>query len=127
MEKVKSPIEKTRLPSYIGQVKDEILGKRYELSFAFIDKKRSKFLNKTYRQKDEPTDILSFPLEKNKGEILICKEIAKIKAPKFGMNFQNYLLFLVIHGNLHLKGMEHGDKMERYELKYYSRYRRRYL
>jgi len=118
----------------IDKIKDEILGKRYELSFAFIDKKRSRFLNKTYRQKDEPTDILSFPLEKDRGEILICKEMAKKKAKKFyltmpelGGSFANYLLFLVIHGNLHLKGMKHGDKMERYELTYYSRYRRRYL
>jgi probable rRNA maturation factor len=115
----------TKLP--IQKIKNDILGKLYELSFAFINKKRSQFLNKTYRKKDEPTDILSFPLEKNRGEILICKEIAKIKAPKFGMNFENYLLFLVIHGNLHLKGLEHGDKMNQYELKYHSRYRRRHL
>lgn len=127
MKKVKSPVKKIRLNDIVGKIKDDILGKHYELSFAFIDKKRSKFLNKTYRQKDEPTDILSFPLEKNKGEILICKEIAKIKAPKFEMNFKNYLLFLVIHGNLHLKGLEHGVNMERYEFTYYSRYRRRYL
>lgn len=109
------------------EIKNDILGKRYKLSFAFIDKARIKFLNKTYRQKNEPTDILSFPLEKDSGEILICKEIAKIKAVKFGMTFSNYLLFLVIHGNFHLKGMQHSDKMEKYELKYYSRYRRRYL
>lgn len=111
----------------IEEIKNDILGKHYELSFAFIDKKRSQFLNKTYRDFDEPTDILSFPLEKNCGEILICKAMAKIKAPKFGMTFKNYLLFLVIHGNLHLKGLQHGVKMEKYELAYYSRYRRRYL
>jgi probable rRNA maturation factor len=118
----------------IEKIKNDILGKPYELSFAFIDKKRSRFLNKTYRKKDEPTDILSFPLEKDRGEILICKEIAKKKAKDFYPtspwlrgSFANYLLFLVIHGNLHLKGMKHGDKMERYELNYYSRYRRRHL
>lgn len=111
----------------VEEIKNDILGKRYELSFAFIDKTRSQFLNKTYRGFDEPTDILSFPLDKDCGEILICRDIAKMKAPKFGMNLTNYLLFLVIHGNLHLKGMQHGVKMEKYELTYYSRYRRRYL
>jgi probable rRNA maturation factor len=113
--------------SKIEQIKSDILGKRYELSFAFISKNKIKSLNKKYRKKDEPTDILSFPLEKNGGEILICKEIAKEKAKKFDMAFVNYLLFLVIHGSLHLKGLSHGDKMERYEQRYYSRYRRGHL
>jgi len=119
----------------IQEIKEDILGKQYELSFAFVSKNKIQSLNKTYRQKDEPTDILSFTLsnpsnssgQEGSGEILICKEIAKIKAPKFGKNLEEYLLFLVIHGNLHLKGLAHGDKMERHELTYYSRYRRRYL
>jgi probable rRNA maturation factor len=111
----------------VDKIKNDILGKRYELSFAFINKEQSRFLNKTYRKKDEPTDILSFPLEKNSGEILICKAIAKIKASKFEMSFENYLLFLVIHGCLHLKGLHHGDKMKAYEFTYHSRYRRRHL
>ncbi|MFH0804327.1 MAG: rRNA maturation RNase YbeY [Candidatus Zambryskibacteria bacterium] len=111
----------------VEKIKEDILGKRYELSFAFIDKKEIKSLNKKYRKKNEATDILSFPLDKNNGEILICKEVAKTKAKNFGKNFKEYLLFLVIHGMLHLKGMEHSSKMDKYELTYYSRYRRRYL
>src|SRR3989344_3238504 len=111
----------------IEEMKEDILGKRYELSFAFIDKKRVRFLNKTYRKKDEPTDVLSFPLDKDKGEILICPDIAKEKAVKFNLTYGNYLLFLVIHALLHLKGLEHGDKMERYEQIIYSRYRHRHL
>jgi len=113
--------------SEIEKIKNEVLGKQYELSFAFISKNKIRLLNKTYRKVCEPTDVLSFPLSKNCGEILICKEIAKIKAPKFEMLFADYLLFLVIHAILHLKGMRHGSKMEEYELAHYSRYRRRYL
>jgi probable rRNA maturation factor len=137
----KIKIEKTRLNDLVGQVKDEILGKRYELSFAFVSKNKIKELNKKYRGKNEPTDILSFPLEKNLpdgkagcGEILICKEIAKkkskeffLKMPELRGDFQNYLIFLVIHGSLHLKGLNHGVKMREYELSHYSRYRRRHL
>lgn len=107
----------------IEEIKNEILGKQYRLSFAFISKNKIKELNKTYRKKDEPTDVLSFPLDKDSGEILICKAMAKTKAQKFGMTFEKYLLFLVIHALLHLKGLEHGDKMERYEQRYNSRYR----
>jgi probable rRNA maturation factor len=116
------------------EIKNDILGKRYELSIVFVNKNKIKYLNKKYRRKNEATDILSFDLSnpsiKNSGqagEIFICPEIAKIKAPKFSMIYKNYLLFLVIHGILHLKGLEHGDKMDEYELTYYSRYRRRYL
>ena len=111
----------------VQQIKSDILGKQYELSFAFISKNKIKSLNKKYRKKDEPTDILSFLLGKDNGEILICREIAKIKAPKFEKKMEEYILFLVIHGILHLKGLLHGAKMERYEQRYYSRYRRRYL
>lgn len=111
----------------IEKLKNEILGKRYELSFSFISKKEIKRLNKTYRKKNEPTDVLSFPLSKDSGEILICREVAKVKAPKFGMAYKNYLLFLVIHALLHLKGLKHGVKMEAYEFTHYSRHRRRHL
>lgn len=110
------------------------MGKRYSLSFAFISKKEIWGLNKKYRGKNEPTDILSFPLDKISGEILICKEMARQKYKKFidlisnqPITFENYLRFLVIHGALHLKGLEHGDKMEAYEFTYYSQYRHRHL
>jgi probable rRNA maturation factor len=105
------------------EIKDEILGKLYELSFAFISKNKIKELNKKYRGKDEPTDILSFPFDKKSGEVLICKEIAKIKCKKFGMTSQDYLIFLVIHGILHLKGYEHGKNMEKMETFYCKKFK----
>ena len=73
--------------------------------------------NKLYRDKDYATDILSFELEKNAGEILICKTAARKKAKDFGRSFENYIAFLFIHGLCHLKGMQHGDTMERQEQK----------
>lgn len=116
------------------KIKDDILGKKYELSIVLIGKKRAKSLNKKYRKKDKPTDILSFPLSPTAGEIFICPEVAKKKSLNFfsdklpsNKKTENYLLLLVIHGNLHLKGLPHSSKMEKYELTYYSRYRRRYL
>ncbi|MEK7116704.1 MAG: rRNA maturation RNase YbeY [Patescibacteria group bacterium] len=116
--KIKLPIEK---------IKNDILGKRYELSVVFTGKNKIKSLNKKYRKKNVATDILSFNLSPSMGEIFICPEIAKTKSAKFDMTFPNYLLFLVIHAIFHLKGMEHSSKMERYELAYYSRYRYRHL
>jgi len=121
----------TRIEKLVEEIKNGILGKAYELSFSFISKSEIQALNKRYRGKDEPTDILSFPLEKEAGEILICKEIAEKKLDELWreqfQNLENYLIFLVIHGCLHLKGMKHGSKMEKYEFAHYSRYRRRHL
>lgn len=124
----------TQIEKLAEQIKEDILGKQYELSLIFLSENKIKSLNKKYRNKNESTDILSFDLSdisiknsKPAGEIFICKKIAKKKAPSFGMSFENYLIFLVIHGCLHLKGFEHSDKMEKYEHSYYSRYRHRNL
>jgi len=102
-------------------IKNDILGKEYSLSLAFISAQKSRAINKAYRKKDRPTNILSFPYSKTEGEILICKEVARKDAPKFNKTFDQFLVFLVIHGCLHLKGYEHGVTMERAEKKYLSR------
>lgn len=120
--KKKRPV---KLP--LKKIKDDLLGKDYDLSLVFADKTLSRSLNSKYRKKNKPTDVLSFSLSDKMGEIFVCPDIAKVKAPKFGMTYENYLLYLVIHAILHLKGMEHGSKMTEYEFTYYDRYRYRYL
>ncbi|MFA5934612.1 MAG: rRNA maturation RNase YbeY [Candidatus Paceibacterota bacterium] len=110
---------KGKLPSLpFVEFKEKILGKKYELNLTFIGKKKIHSLNKTYRKVDSPTDILSFPIEKEVGEIFICQEIAKKKAPKFERTYINFLPFLFIHGLVHLKGYDHGEEMEKEEIKY---------
>lgn len=108
--------------SVAQKIKAEILGRDYDLSFAFISKDEIHKLNKKYRKKDKPTDILSFPLSKTSGEILICKEIAKLKSKDFGLKNADYLPFLFIHGCLHLKGLDHGEEMEKLEQKYFKKF-----
>ncbi len=98
--------------------KNKILGEKYDLSVVFVDEKKIRSLNKLYRKTDLPTDILSFPLDKNSGEIFICRKIAKIKAKKFGRKYDNFISFLFIHGLVHLLGYDHGKKMGTLEEKY---------
>ncbi len=98
-------------------IKNNILGKKYELSLVFADKKTVVKLNQQYRNKDYTPNILSFPYSKNTGEIFIHLPTAKKQAPDFDMDFDTYLVFLFIHGCLHLKGMEHSSTMEEYEKK----------
>lgn len=116
-----------KIPKLIEEIKSEILGSDYELSFAFVSIEQIKKLNAEYRKKNEPTDILSFPLSKKSGEILISKQIVKLKCKEFNMSPQEYLIFLVIHGLLHLKGLHHSAKMTAYEFAYHNRFGRRHL
>ena len=101
---------KSTLPRVpFDKIKDTALGKDYFLSLVFVGERTSRKLNKTYRGKDKSTNILSFSLEKNEGEIFICPKIAK----KEGFGVAN----LFIHGLLHLKGMKHGSTMSKAEIK----------
>jgi probable rRNA maturation factor len=100
------------------EIKKAILGSKYELSFVFIKPSKIKELNKQYRKINKPTDILSFPLSKTSGEIFICKAEAKKMMAEFGRSYNNFLDFLFIHGCVHLKGYDHGNRMEKLEVKY---------
>lgn len=119
-----------RLPILL--IKNDILGKKYSLSFAYVTEKQSQEINKKYRGKDKPTNVLSFSLSKNEGEIIICPKVVKRESKdeekNFNKDFRKLLGFLVIHGMLHLKGMEHSSRMdkaeEKYDQKYFYRNRR---
>lgn len=107
-------------------MKNDILGTTYSLSIAFVSEKKSRELNATYRGKDKSTNVLSFPLSKTHGELILCPKViqreSKDKEKNFGMNFTNLLTYLVIHGMLHLQGMDHGNAMEKKEARYISLY-----
>jgi probable rRNA maturation factor len=104
-----------RLP--FVQMKEAVLGKDYELSLVFVSEKESHKINLAHRQKDKPTNILSFELDKKSGEIFICPAYAKKEAPLFERTYSNYIAFLFIHGLMHLKGYDHGSTMENEEVK----------
>jgi probable rRNA maturation factor len=99
-------------------IKERVLGKKYELSLVFIGRRRSRRLNFSYREKNKPTNVLSFTLDKYSGEIFITPEVAKREAKKFRKDMTSFIAFLFIHGMLHLKGMDHGSTMERMERKF---------
>lgn len=105
---------KGRLPSLpFADIKNKVLGKDYELSIVFCANKLSRRLNKTYRKKDYPTNVLSFPISKTSGEIFI--NLRRLKGFSVGNLF--------IHGLFHLKGLDHGYTMERAEEKVRKAYR----
>jgi probable rRNA maturation factor len=96
-------------------MKEAVLGRQYELSLVFIGKHRARVLNRDFRSKDKPANVLSFPLSDTEGEILICPQQARVDARKHGMDPEHFIAFLFIHGMLHLKGYRHGSRMESVE------------
>ena len=81
--------------SAVKKIKDAVLGRRYDLSVAFVSVPK---MRRAMRYKKTRTT-------KTSGEILICKAAAKPYS----------VGFLFIHGLLHLKGLRHGVTMEHEE------------
>jgi probable rRNA maturation factor len=109
------------------KLKDDILGKQYSLSIAYVSLKKSREINKKYREKDKATNVLAFPLYKNMGELVLCKSVVEKEAKISGKTSAEWLLFLVIHGMLHLKGMSHSSRMEKAEKLYCKKYDKEYF
>jgi probable rRNA maturation factor len=73
-------------------------------------------LNRQFRRKNKPTDVLSFPREDG-GDIAICAEIAQSNAKRFGHPAVSEIKILILHGMLHLAGYDHENDNGRMEKK----------
>ena len=99
------------------------------LSLAFIDKAEIKKLNKKFRKKNKPTDVLSFNLDEKDylGEIVICPKVVKENAKRYKVSAKKEILKVFIHGILHLCGYDHekskkdAERMENKQEKYLSK------
>ncbi|MDQ0231599.1 rRNA maturation RNase YbeY [Metabacillus malikii] len=93
-----------------------------ELSVTFVTNERIQEVNREYRDKDQPTDVISFALEEigegeieivgiNQprvlGDIIISIPRAREQASEYGHSFMRELGFLAVHGFLHLLGYDH--------------------
>ena len=93
-----------------------------ELGIVLTDDVEIKKLNKTYRGKNKPTDVLSFSLREGTsdktitpflGDIVISLETAKRQAKEYKFTIAEEVLRLIIHGTLHLCGYEHENVSDR--------------
>ncbi|NAZ23390.1 MAG: rRNA maturation RNase YbeY [Thermocrinis sp.] len=104
----------SKLLSKIAHRALEVLGlSKVELSIALVSDVQIKRLNKLYRNKDKPTDVLSFPIgEKVEdwlilGDIVISVDTAKRQAQELGHSLEEELKRLLVHGLVHLLGYDH--------------------
>lgn len=85
------------------------------LEIGLISNSEMKSLNKKYRGKNKPTDVLSFSRVEFKtefpsidiGEVLIATDVAKKQAPRFDNTYHEELARLTVHGVLHIFGYDH--------------------
>ena len=92
-------------------IKLEAPGKKIDLSVGLVNPEEIAGLNKKYRKKDKPTDVLSFgKLGDEVAEIIICPEEVKKNAEESGESFKRELSRVLVHGILHLAGYDHEKK-----------------
>ncbi|WYJ76775.1 endoribonuclease YbeY [Enterococcus sp. DIV2402] len=100
-----------------------------EMSVTFMDNAAIQVINRTYRDKDAPTDVISFAMEeegedelpiifdeeddfeldmpRTLGDIMISTERAQEQAQEYGHSYDRELGFLALHGFLHINGYDH--------------------
>ena len=98
-----------------------------EVSVTYVTNERIQEVNREYRQKDQPTDVISFALEelgedeveivggqipRVLGDIIISIDRAKEQAEEYNHSFSRELGFLALHGFLHLLGYDHMEEMD---------------
>lgn len=96
----------------------------WDISLVFCGRTRAKRLNKQLRNKTYVPNVLSYRVGEKSGEILICKDVLTRQAKTYEMSARTFVLFLFIHGLLHLKGHAHGTTMERSERTWLARFTR---
>jgi probable rRNA maturation factor len=87
-----------------------------KMHIIFVDNASIQSINKTYRNIDKPTDVISFPNDEEDddslGDIFISIEKAIEQASDYGHSFEREIGFLSVHGYLHLKGYDHHTPEE---------------
>ena len=89
---------------------------RQELNIRIVDAEESQLLNKDYRGKDKPTNVLSFPFEAPPGvnanilgDLVICAPVVRHEAQDQGKSESSHWAHMVVHGMLHLQGYDHEN------------------
>jgi probable rRNA maturation factor len=80
-----------------------------DLTIALVSDARIRALNKQFRRKDAPTDVLSF----EPGDIAIATGVARRQAREAGHSYATELKVLALHGLLHLIGYDHHHPADR--------------
>lgn len=94
-----------------------------EVTIRIVDEAESQQLNHTYRGKDKPTNVLSFPFEAPAGielpllgDLIICRQVVEREAQEQEKPLLAHWAHMVVHGSLHLLGYDHIEDAEAEEM-----------
>lgn len=94
-----------------------LLAEKKELTVVFLNAAEMKTINKQFRKKNKPTDILSFASDdpESLGELLLCLPVLQKQAVRQKHSLRHETAYMLIHGILHLLGYDHelSEKEER--------------
>ncbi|HEX4978829.1 MAG TPA: rRNA maturation RNase YbeY [Acidimicrobiales bacterium] len=144
-EQTEHPVDALRWTRLAEQVLSaEGVRGEVELSVLFVDEQAMTDLNRQFHGKDGPTDVLAFPIDEDPmeggrfpdsggtgpgysppepsdlpvllGDVVICPKVAAVNAPDHAGTYDDELALLLVHGILHLLGMDHLDDEEAEEM-----------
>ncbi|PRJ64708.1 rRNA maturation RNase YbeY [Haemophilus influenzae] len=115
------PTEEQIVQWATGAVQPE--GNEVEMTVRIVDEAESHELNLTYRGKDRPTNVLSFPFECPDevelpllGDLVICRQVVEREAVEQDKPLMAHWAHMVVHGSLHLLGYDHIEDDEAEEM-----------
>lgn|SRR3989338_6891139 len=97
------------------------LSKKTSLCIIFLNLKESEALNKQYRKKSGPTNVLSFPYSHTLGDLALCVPVIKQEANVQGKTMRAHIAHLVVHGTLHLLGYDHQKNNDAKKMEWLER------
>ena len=120
-------IDPVRVENFISEVLNDLNLKNWDISLLFCDDAFIQNLNKQYRDIDSPTDVLSFEQGDEyfddagetrfmAGDIVISLDSLRFNAEEFNVEINEELKRLIVHGILHLNGMDHSDNSPEQEM-----------
>ncbi len=120
----KTAVNQRRIKNLSNWLLNQCGVKDYTVSILLVDDKKICQLNNRYRQKNQPTNVLSFPFAEGAdhsllsipvrelGDIVISVDAAFRESIEYGQNFHDRIAWLLIHGLLHLLGYDHEKSTE---------------
>ncbi len=99
----------TRIRRYTAKILKFLSIGEKSVSIILCDEQVITDINKRYFNKTEPTNVISFPFHEENylGEIYVCIPVAEREAKEWEVSFFYEIIYLIIHGILHLIGYDH--------------------
>lgn len=109
----KVKIDFIKLEKILKKNKKLFISPPSHINIILVSNRKIKELNRKFLHKNTPTDVLSFKLSPCEGEVIISAEMSAENSGKYGMTVEDEVLYLIIHGYLHLKNYTDYTERER--------------